>query len=308
MREATMPTQVRVVEVGPRDGLQNEARLWSTGEKLELIRRLVDAGLREIEATAFVHPKVIPPMADADAVAAGLPRLPGVTYSALVPNLRGYARALASGIDEMIVFMSVSESHSKANINKTVAEALESCREVAEAAQADGKPVRAYLSTIWGCPYEGVVDPARVVELTQALLAMGVTRVSLGDTTGVGTPGAVRDVLARLLRHVEPQQLGLHFHDTRGMAIANILVGLEMGLSILEGSIGGMGGCPYAPGASGNVATEEVIHLLDGLGITTGVDRDRLLRTGLWIEDLTGKPLSGKLLRAEASRLLAPAG
>jgi hydroxymethylglutaryl-CoA lyase len=305
---AMMPTRVRLVEVGPRDGLQNEARLWATDEKLELIRRLVDAGLREIEATAFVHPKVIPPMADADAVAAALPRVPGVVYSALVPNLRGYARALATGIDEMIVFMSVSESHSRANINKTVAEALEACKEVVDASRADGKPVRAYLSTIYGCPYEGDVDPARVVELTQALLAMGVERVSLGDTTGVGTPGQVRSVLERLLRHVEPQQLGLHFHDTRGMAIANILVGLEMGLTIIEGSIGGMGGCPYAPGASGNVATEEVVHLLQGLGIESGVNLDRLLTTGLWIEALTGKPLPGKLLRAEASRLLAPAG
>lgn len=308
MREATLPTQVRLVEVGPRDGLQNEARLWATDEKLELIRRLVESGLREIEATAFVHPKVIPPMADADAVMAGLPRLPGVTYSALVPNLRGYARALATGVDEMIVFMSVSESHSRANINKTVAEALGSCQEVVDACKADGKPVRAYLSTIWGCPYEGAVDPARVVELTQALLDMGVTRVSLGDTTGVGTPGPVRDVLQRLLAHVAPDQLGLHFHDTRGMAIANILVGLEMGLSIIEGSIGGMGGCPYAPGASGNVATEEVVHLLHGLGIASGVDLDRLLRTGLWIEDLTGQSLASKLLRAEASRLLTPAG
>jgi hydroxymethylglutaryl-CoA lyase len=304
---ATMPAQVRLVEVGPRDGLQNEARLWPTDEKLELIRRLVDAGLQEIEATAFVHPKVIPPMADADAVATGLPRLPGVTYSALVPNLRGYERALATGIDEMIVFMSVSESHSRANINKTVAEALDAAREVVEASHADGKPVRAYLSTIYGCPYEGDVDPARVVELTQALLAMGVERVSLGDTTGVGTPGQVRQVLARLLRHVEPGQLGLHFHDTRGMAIANVLVGLEMGLSIVESSIGGMGGCPYAPGASGNVATEEVVLLLNGLGIATGVDLDRLLSTGLWIESLTGNPLASKLLRAEAARLLAPA-
>ncbi len=302
---ATMPAQVRLVEVGPRDGLQNEARLWPTDEKLDLIRRLVDAGLKEIEATAFVHPKVIPPMADADAVATGLPRLPGVTYSALVPNLRGYERALATGIDEMIVFMSVSESHSRANINKTVEEALAACQEVAAASQADGKPVRAYLSTIYGCPYEGDVDPARVVELTQALLAMGVERVSLGDTTGVGTPGQVRQVLERLLRHVEPNQLGLHFHDTRGMAIANVLVGLEMGLSIVESAIGGMGGCPYAPGASGNVATEEVVHLLNGLGVTTGVDLDRLLSTGLWIEGLTGKPLASKLLRAEASRLLA---
>lgn len=306
MREATMPARVRLVEVGPRDGLQNEARLWPTAEKLELIRRLVDAGLKEIEATAFVHPKVIPPMADADAVAAGLPRLAGVTYSALVPNLRGYARAVASGIDEMIVFMSVSESHSRANLNKTVAEAFAACHEVVDACKADGKPVRAYLSTIWGCPYEGEVDPERVVELTRALLDLGVTRVSLGDTTGVGTPGPVRDVLNRLLRHVAPEQLGLHFHDTRGMAIANILVGLELGLSIIEGSIGGMGGCPYAPGASGNVATEEVVHLLQGLGIDSGVDLDRLLQTGLWIEGLTGGSLSGKLLRAEASRLLAP--
>ncbi|MBC7543433.1 MAG: hydroxymethylglutaryl-CoA lyase [Candidatus Sericytochromatia bacterium] len=300
-----LPATVRVVEVGPRDGLQNEARIWPTADKVELIRRLVDSGLREIEATAFVHPKVIPPMADADAVSAALPRLPGVIYSALVPNTRGYARALAAGIDEMIVFMSVSESHSRSNINKTVAEALAACAEVVQACKADGKPVRAYLSTIYGCPYEGDIAPARVVALTQSLLDLGVSRVSLGDTTGVATPGQVRDVLGRLLDRVAPQQLGLHFHDTRGMAIANILVGLEMGLSIVESAIGGMGGCPYAPGASGNVATEEVIHLLHGLGVGTGVDLDRLLGVGLWIESVTGQSLSSKLLHAEASRLLS---
>lgn len=297
--QRTLPARVRVVEVGPRDGLQNEARHWPTAEKLELIRRLAEAGIREMEATSFVHPKVIPSLADADAVVAQLPAVSGMSYGALVPNLRGYARLQAApAVDEAIVFMSVSESHSRSNLNKSVAEALAACTEVSRAAQADGKRVRAYLSTVYGCPYEGDVDPAEVIRLTEALLALGVERVSLGDTTGVATPYQVRDVLGQLLAKVPADRLGLHFHDTRGMAVANVLAGVERGVATVEASIGGMGGCPYAPGASGNVATEEVVYLLHSMGIETGIDLDELLAVGRWIETITGQELSSKLLKA----------
>lgn len=292
-----LPTKVAIHEVGPRDGLQNEARVVPTPEKLRLIAALRDAGLTRIEATSFVSPRWIPPMADADEVARGLP--PGPAYTALVPNLKGLERATAAGMREVAVFMSASETHSLKNINKSIPEALRTCKQVSDAALAQGLKVRAYLSTVWGCPYEGAVSVEQVVTLVQQLVAMGVYEVSLGDTIGVGTPRQTQTILEALLyKKVPREKLAVHFHDTRGTALANALVSLEQGITTFDASVGGLGGCPYAPGASGNLATEDLVYMLHGMGIATGVDLDKLVSAAEVAQDVVKRPLTGKYFLA----------
>jgi hydroxymethylglutaryl-CoA lyase len=294
----SLPKNVSVYEVGPRDGLQNEARIVPLEGKLALIAALADAGLKRIEAGSFVSPKWIPALADSDQVFQNLPRRPGVTYSALVPNQKGLERAIAARASEVAVFLSASETHSRKNINKTIAEALAGYREVIAAARQAGLPVRGYLSVVWGCPYEGAVPVERVVTITRELLDMGVAQVSLGDTIGVGSPRQTEEILGQLLRGTKPDLLAVHFHDTRGLALANVLVSLTHGITTVDASVGGLGGCPYAPGAAGNLATEDLVNLLDGLGIACGVDLMKLVAAGELAQQLVGRPLPGKMLAA----------
>ena len=277
------PEHVRIREVGPRDGLQHEPGFVPTTVKLEWIDRLADAGLTYIEVTSFVSPKWIPPLADAEEVAAGLRRREGVTYAALVPNMRGLERALRGQIDEAAVFMSASETHNRKNINKSIDETLPVLREVTGAAKAAGKTVRGYLSTVFGCPYEGAVSVERVLRLTEELLEMGVDEVSLGDTIGVGNPRQVEQVLSELLRRVPPDRIALHFHNTNGLALANTVIALQMGIRAFDASCGGLGGCPYAPGAAGNVATGDLIRMLHAMDVRTGVDMAKLSEASAFI-------------------------
>jgi hydroxymethylglutaryl-CoA lyase len=278
-----MPAAVKVIEVGPRDGLQNESRPVSTADKIKLIERLADAGLPHIEMTSFVDPKWIPPLADAFDVATGVRKKPGIEYSALVPNLVGYQRAKEAGIDVCVLFLSASETHNRKNINKSVAEALDTYRDVARAAKNDGKTLRAYISTVFGCPYEGDVPVSHTIPIASALLDMGVDEVSLGDTTGMGTPGQVERYLDAIFADLPRERFACHFHDTRGTALVNAVRALENGVTTLDASIGGLGGCPYAPGATGNLATDDLLSLLDALGYQTGVDRDKTLDITRWI-------------------------
>jgi hydroxymethylglutaryl-CoA lyase len=302
-----MAQRVTVYEVGPRDGLQNEARALATEEKLALIAALVDAGLRRVEATSFVSPRWIPQLSDAAEVTARLPRAPGLSYVVLVPNAKGLERLLevldragdARPPVEAAVFLSASETHNRKNVNRTVEESLRGFEALVPRARAGGLAVRGYVSTAWGCPYEGKVDPARVQALVARLLALGCAQVSLGDTIGVGTPNETRHLLRLLLREVAPERLALHMHDTRGTALANVLVGLEEGLSTFDASIGGLGGCPYAPGAAGNLATEDLVYMLQGMGYETGIDWARLVAAGALAERLVGRRLPGKALQAE---------
>jgi len=300
-----MPAPVTVYEVGPRDGLQNESRQVPAEGKLRLLRALAEAGLSRIEATSFVSPKWIPQLADADQVVAALP--PGPAYAVLVPNDQGLARLLAAlqarpgggpRVDAA-VFLSASESHNRKNVNKGVEETLAAFEAVIGRARARGLRVRGYVSTAFGCPYEGKVDAARVAAVAERLLALGCEQVSLGDTIGVGTPDQVRRLLELLRPRVRLEQLALHMHDTRGTALANVLAGLEGGITTFDSSVGGLGGCPYAPGASGNLATEDLVYMLCGLGHETGVDFERLLSAGALAEQLVGRPLPGKALQAE---------
>ncbi|WP_242345479.1 hydroxymethylglutaryl-CoA lyase [Anaeromyxobacter terrae] len=305
-----MAPPVTVYEVGPRDGLQNEARTVPPGDKLALVRALAEAGLRRIEATSFVSPRWIPQLADAAELTAALPRAEGVSYVVLVPNAKGLERlaeALASAGPghapvDAAVFLSASESHSRRNINKGIAEALDELAALVPAALARGLRVRGYVSTVWGCPYEGRVDPAQAVEIAHRLLVLGCHQVSLGDTIGVGTPSQTRDIVRRALAGARPEELALHMHDTRGTALANVLVGLEEGLTTFDSSIGGLGGCPYAPGASGNLATEDLVYMLHGMGLETGIDWERLVAAGALAQRLVGRRLPGKALQAELAR------
>ncbi len=302
-----MAPRVTVYEVGPRDGLQNEARTLGTDEKLALVQALVDAGLRRIEATSFVSPRWIPQLADAAELTARLPRAPGVSYVVLVPNGKGLARLLETLRQageghppvEAAVFVSASESHNRKNVNKSVEETFRAFEEVVPPALASGLRVRGYVSTVWGCPYEGRVDPGRAAAVVERLLALGCHQVSLGDTIGVGTPNQTRLILQLLLRATAPERLALHMHDTRGTALANVLVGLEEGLTTFDASIGGLGGCPYAPGAAGNLATEDLVYMLHGMGYETGVDFRKLVAAGALAERLVGRRLPGKALQAE---------
>ncbi len=299
-----LPGRVKIVEVGPRDGLQNEAKTIATADKIRLIERLADAGLPHVEMTSFVNPKWIPQLADALEVATGVTHKPGVEYSALVPNLKGYERAKAAGIDVCVLFLSASETHSKKNINKSVAEAIELYREVARAAKADGMKLRAYISTVFGCPYEGDVPIEKTIPIAHALLDMGVDEVSLGDTTGMGTPGQVAAYLEALFAQIPSDRFACHFHDTRGTALVNALVALQSGVTTLDSSIGGLGGCPYAPGATGNLATDDLLYMLDNLGVETGVDREKILDITRWIcQDVLGMDIPSRYAKAElASR------
>ncbi len=310
-----LPAHVDVYEVGPRDGLQNELRIVPLEGKLRLIAALVAAGERRIEATSFVSPRWIPQLADAEEVLRSLPRVPGVTYSALVPNLKGLDRARAAGLAEAAVFISASETHSKKNINKSIAEALSVAGDVTRGALAAGMRVRAYLSVVWGCPYEGSVPLDRVVDLCRRLADMGIYQLSLGDTVGVGVPNQTEEILVAVARHVPVDRLALHLHDTRGLALANALVGLSAGVTTFDASIGGLGGCPYAPGAAGNLASEDVVNMLQRMGVETGIDLPKLVEAGEVAQELIGRKLSGKYLqaalgerdRAQARRRTAPA-
>jgi hydroxymethylglutaryl-CoA lyase len=300
---------VTVYEVGPRDGLQNEAANVPTEGKLALIRALADAGITRIEATSFVSPRWIPQLADAAEVTAALPPLPGVSYVVLVPNARGLDRlseALRAGGGrapvEAAVFLSASETHNRKNVNKTVEETFREFEALVPAARARGLQVRGYVSTVWGCPYEGPVDPVRAADVVGRLVALGCEQVSLGDTIGVGTPGQTRRILGLLLRELPAERIALHMHDTRGTALANVLAALDMGISTFDASIGGLGGCPYAPGAAGNLATEDLVYMLHGMGYETGIDFGKLIRAGALAERLVGRKLPGKTLQAERAR------
>ena len=294
-----LPERVQVYEVGPRDGLQNEHAFVPTEDKLALIGALAAAGLERIEATSFVHPRWIPPLADADRVAAALDHTSQrPVYTALVPNETGLERALTHGMREVAVFMSASETHNLRNINKTRADTYPAFEPVFEACAARGVPVRAYVSTAWGCPYEGDVAPSEVLDVTRRLLEMGAWQVSVSDTIGVGDPLQTRRLLAALLEHVDVSKLAMHMHDTRGLALANCVVGLDMGVTTFDASIAGLGGCPYAPGASGNLATEDLVYTLHRMGVQTGVDLDRLAEAGLLAQQLLGRRLPGRALQA----------
>ena len=278
------PKRVRLVEMSPRDGLQNEpGPVIPTAVKARLIKRLVECGLTHVEAASFVSPRWVPQMADASDVMALIERRPGVCYAALTPNLRGFEGALAAGAGEVAVFGAASESFSQKNINCSIAESLERFVPVMEAAKHNGIPVRGYVSTVLGCPYEGEIAPAKVAEVAKALFDMGCHEISLGDTIGTGTPAKAKRMLEAVVRHVPVEHLAAHFHDTYGQALANLYAVLEEGVAVIDASVAGLGGCPYAKGASGNVATEDVLYMLDGLGIETGVDLRQLVATGNWI-------------------------
>ncbi len=291
--------KVTVYEVGPRDGLQNEAALVATPDKIAFVDRLSASGLPVIEVSAFVDPRRVAQMADAAEVFAGITRRPGTRYSALVPNIRGLERAQSAGVTDIALFAAASETFSRRNINQSIAESFATYGTVAENAIAAGLAVRGYLSTSFGCPFEGDVPIARVVELTQRLLDLGVFQVAVSDTIGVAHPGQVRVVLSALLRHITPDRLALHFHDTRGTALANVLAALDFGIATFDASAGGLGGCPYAPGATGNLATEDLLYMLHGLEIETGASLDGVLEASSWIEPRVGHPLPSRYVRAQ---------
>ena len=301
----SLPTKVRIVEMGPRDGLQNEPGTVPTAVKLELIDRLADAGLTAIESTAFVSPKWIPQMADHTEVLKGIRRRPGVTYPVLTPNLKGFEAALAAGAMEVAIFGAASESFSKKNINCSIAESLERFRPVAEAAAKNNVRVRGYVSCVVGCPYEGDIAPAKVAEVSKALFDMGCYEVSLGDTIGVGTPRKTQAMIEAVSKVVPVGKLAGHYHDTFGQSLANIYASLELGVATFDSSVAGLGGCPYAAGASGNVATEDVLYMLQGLGIETGVDLDKVAATGEWICAILKREPGSKAGRAIAAKRAA---
>ena len=296
------PGHVRIVEMGPRDGLQNEARPVSVATRIALVEALADAGLRSIETGSFVSPKWVPQMAGTAEVLAGLTPRPGVDYPVLVPNLKGLEAALAAGTREIAVFGAASESFSRANINCSIAESLERFAPVAEQALTAGLRVRGYVSCVLGCPYEGAVSPEAVARVAAALAGMGCYEVSLGDTIGTGTPLAARRMVEVVAEHVPLERLALHFHDTYGQALANILACLELGVSVVDSAVAGLGGCPYAKGASGNVATEDVVYMLDGMGIGTGVDLPRLAAAGRMICAALEREPASRVARALAAR------
>ncbi|WP_290870025.1 hydroxymethylglutaryl-CoA lyase [Aquabacterium sp.] len=304
---STYPTHVTLVDVGPRDGLQNEARPVPAAAKIELVQRLQHAGLREIEVTSFVSPKWVPQMADAASVMAAIPRPAGVRHSVLTPNMKGFEAALATRPDEVVIFAAASEAFSQRNINCSIAESIERFRPVVAAARAHGIKVRAAVSCALGCPYQGEVTPDAVEDVVQRLLDIGSQHIGIADTIGVGTAGQVQAVMARALKHVPLHELSGHFHDTYGQALANILASLQMGVHVFDSSVAGLGGCPYAKGATGNVATEDVVYLLHGLGIQTGIDLDALVDAGAFISGVIGRKPVSRVAQALLSRRTPPA-
>jgi hydroxymethylglutaryl-CoA lyase len=293
-----LPVAVRIVEVGPRDGLQNEKTLVPTAAKIELIDRLSATGLLSIEATSFVSPKWVPQLADAAEVFTGIRRWPTVSYPVLVPNLQGYERARAVGADEVAVFTAASEAFNRKNINASIDESIDRFVPVLERAEADGVRVRGYVSTVLGCPYQGDVPLADVVRVAKRLHDLGCYEVSLGDTIGIGTPVKARAMLRAVADAVPMDALAVHFHDTRGQALANLLACLEEGVAVIDAAVSGTGGCPYAPGASGNVATEDVVFMLQGMGIHTGIDLPKLVDTGRWLAGVLGRVSGSKVTLA----------
>jgi len=296
------PAAVRIVEVGPRDGLQNEPSPIGTADKIAFVNALSDAGHRVIEVSAFVSPKWVPQMADAAEVFAGIARRSGTRYTALVPNLAGLQRAIPARVDEIAVFAAASESFSRRNINQSIAESLETYRAVCAAAKGAGLPVRAYVSTAFGCPFEGTVAPSAVADVSAALMEMGAYEVAVSDTIGIAHPGQVAPVVAAVAARVPLDRVALHFHDTRGTALANVLTALDLGVTTFDASAGGLGGCPYAPGATGNLATEDLLYMLDGLGIDTGVSLDGVLAASRAIEEKLGHPLASRYAAAVKNR------
>lgn len=296
-----LPAQVRIVEVGPRDGLQNEKAEISTADKIALIDKLSATGLRSIEATAFVSPKWVPQMADASQVLAAISRVDGISYPVLVPNEQGYDRARAAGAQEVAVFTAASESFNLKNTNAGIDESLRRFEPVLARAKADGVRVRGYVSTVLGCPYQGVVPVADVVRVARSLHDMGCYEVSLGDTIGIGTPGKARAMLNAVAAEMPMSALAVHFHDTYGQALANVLACLEEGVTVVDSAVSGAGGCPYAKGASGNVASEDVVYMLHGLGIHTGIDLDALAGVGRWLAGLLGRETGSKVGKALAA-------
>ncbi len=294
----SLPTHVRVVEVGPRDGLQNEAAPVPLDIKVELIDRLSEAGLSAIEAGAFVSPKWVPQMADSAEVFRRIRQKPNVSYPVLVPNVKGLELALAAGAQEIAVFGAASETFSQRNINCSIQESLERFAHVCDAAQSAGLKVRGYISCVLGCPYEGEIEPEAVARVAEALIGMGCYEVSLGDTIGIGTPAKAQRMIEAVAAQVDIRHLAAHFHDTYGQALANLLAVLQMGVAVVDASVSGLGGCPYAPGASGNVATEDVVYMLHGLGIETGIDLDKLVEAGAFISQALDRPSGSKAAMA----------
>lgn len=297
-----MKSSVRIVDVGPRDGLQNEPKEVPTAVKIELIERLADAGLPAVEATAFVSPKWVPQMADHTEVLERVRRRPGVDYPVLAPNLKGFESARAAGATEVAVFAAASEAFSKKNINCSIAESLERFRPVTEAAKAANIKVRGYVSCVLGCPYEGEIAPDRVADVAKALYEMGCYEVSLGDTIGTGTPAKTKAMIEACAAQVPMEKLAGHYHDTYGQALANIYASLELGVGTFDASIAGLGGCPYAAGASGNVATEDVVYMLHGVGLRTGIDLERLVDIGQWISGVLKRDYGSKAGKAIAAK------
>ena len=296
------PSHVTLYEVGARDGLQAEKQIVATADKIALIDRLSASGLKHVEAASFISPKWVPQMGDATDVMAGITRTAGVSYPVLTPNMKGYDGALAAGADCVAIFGSASESFSQKNINCSIAESLGRFAPLCEQARRDDVKVRGYVSCVIACPYEGPIDPHAAARVTGRLLDMGCYEVSLGDTIGVGTPAHVERLLDVVMGRADAAQLAVHFHDTYGQALANILASLEYGISVIDASVGGLGGCPYAPGASGNVASEDVLYMLNGLGIETGVDLDSLVETAWFISDVLGRAPKSKVAVAKGRK------
>ncbi len=291
----SLPTAVTIVEVGPRDGLQNEQQTITTEIKVQLINKLADSGLRCIESGSFVNPKWVPQMAGSEAVFAGIRRKAGTRYTALTPNLQGFERAVSAKVSEVAIFAAASEAFSQKNINCSIAESLQRFSPIMQSALEQNIPVRGYISCVVGCPYEGDVEPHVVADMTEQLLAMGCYEVSLGDTTGVATPGQVEQLLDVILPRVSADKLAVHFHDTYGQALANIYAALQRGISVVDASVAGLGGCPYARGASGNVATEDLVYMLNGMGIQHGVDLNKLIAAGDYITTALGRQTGSKV-------------
>lgn len=304
----TIPRRVKIVEVGPRDGLQNEKAVIPAAVKIELIDRLSQSGLSYIESGAFVSPKWVPQMADSDAVFAGIARKDGITYAALVPNAQGMAAALDASVGEVAIFAAASEQFSRKNINCTIAESLERFRPVMAMAAERGVRVRGYVSCIAGCPYQGRVDSSAVADVAARLYEMGCYEISLGDTIGVGTPNVIQSVIYDTVEHVPVTALALHCHDTYGQALANIYAGLQMGVAVFDSSVAGLGGCPYASGASGNVATEDVLYMMHGMGIDTGIALDSIIETAWFISEKIGRMPGSKLANIHPPVIPAQAG